>query len=501
MKALLRADASLQIGTGQVMRCLALAERLAAQGAQVHFVCKGFPGNLAGHVAARGLSMSLLTTAADVPYAEWQNSESLLDADETIAACANLGPFDWLVVDCYSLAAPWEARMRRIASRIMVIDDLANRRHDSDLLLDQNLQRGSADRYDRLVPTDCQRLLGPRYALLRPEFGVERTGLRQRDGNVRRVLLFFSGTDPGNETLKALTAIRELGRGDIAVDVVVGSAYGHLASLQEALAALPQAKLHRQVDNMAELMARADLALGAAGAASWERCCLGLPAIIVSLAQNQEPGAEALAATNCAVYLGRSDAVTAQSILTAMRALLADPARVKAMARAAAERVDGRGAERVARALDTVSIVLRPAGPADIDHILLWRNAEETRRHSHDPSPIDAGAHAAWFEKALRADDTALLIGERAGQPVGVLRYDFNGSECTVSVYLVPGQHGRGYGPRLLREGHEWLRHHHAEVTRVRAEVRPENRDSARAFRQAGYRQGGELLIKHIDNT
>jgi RimJ/RimL family protein N-acetyltransferase len=164
--------------------------------------------------------------------------------------------------------------------------------------------------------------------------------------------------------------------------------------------------------------------------------------------------------------------------------------------------VDGRGTERVARGLDTSVLRLRLAVHGDRERILLWRNAGETRRHSHDSAPIDTAAHASWFDGVLRAERSALLIGARAGQEVGVLRYDFNGSECTVSIYLVPGQHGRGYGPRLLREGHDWLRRHRPEVTRVRAEVQAANCGSIHAFREAGYEPGGgELYIKCVART
>ncbi|MGH8671297.1 MAG: UDP-2,4-diacetamido-2,4,6-trideoxy-beta-L-altropyranose hydrolase [Burkholderiales bacterium] len=505
MNIAFRVDASIRIGTGHVMRCLALADLLRRSSVQVRFMCRRLTGNIIRVIMAQGFPVSELPLEKsaldhdDVPSPEWQDPEWRTDADQTSVALADThSPVDWIIVDNYALAASWETRMRAIAKHIMVIDDLANRPHDCDALLDQNFNSGMSARYDKLIHSNCTRMLGPRYALLRPEFRVLRQNLRQRDGRIRRILVFFGGTDPGNETAKALRAIESLARDDITTDVVAGVANPNFDGLKAFCSRLPRIQLHREVPDMAELMANADLAIGAPGSTTWERCCLGLPTILISLAMNQESAAQALAKGGYAIYLGKSESVTADSISAVLRELFVAPDWVLSLSRACADLVDGRGTERALRVFDTNFIALHLAEASDCDHIYQWRNAEETRRYSHQTTAIPRVEHKQWFQQVLGDPTRILLIGKRGGQPVGVLRYDCEGSRCTVSIYLVPGQHGRGYGPRMLCAGHEWLKVNHPELKFIRAEVLPDNLASAEAFLQAGYYHDSDAYVKHL---
>lgn len=251
---------------------------------------------------------------------------------------------DWLVVDHYALAEPWELALRTTAARIMVIDDLANRRHECDVLLDQNLVWALDTRYDGLVPSNCRRFLGPRHALLRREFIEARGKLPVRDGRVRRVFVFLGGADASQETEKTITAIRQAALPELTIDVVVGAANPRRDAIQRLCAELPGARFHYQVDNMAELMAKADLAIGAAGAATWERCYLGLPTIMLVVAANQLEVSAAVEAVGAAVNLGRSGAVSVERVTSSLRELVAHPLTVARMSERALE-VMGKGAE------------------------------------------------------------------------------------------------------------------------------------------------------------
>jgi UDP-2,4-diacetamido-2,4,6-trideoxy-beta-L-altropyranose hydrolase len=215
-----RTDASVEIGSGHLMRCLTLADQLRGDGTEVAFICRDLPGGMFDLLDARGYRNARLDLAATSPRLQHD------DARATIEALAQLFPggVDWLVVDQYELDAEWERLLRPLSRKLMVIDDLANRSHDCDLLLDQNYYRDLDSRYQGLVPEQCVTLLGPGYVLLRPEFTLARQRLRARDGIVRRILVFFGGSDPTNETEKVMAALRLLGRPDIDVDVVVGLA-------------------------------------------------------------------------------------------------------------------------------------------------------------------------------------------------------------------------------------------------------------------------------------
>lgn len=323
MKIVMRADASVSIGTGHVMRCLTLAEALRERGAEVLFVCREEPGHCCDIILGRGFQVARL--AATGPFSDER------DAEQTVLAMD--GRADWLIVDHYGIGAEWERRLRPQAGRIMAIDDLANRRHDCDLLLDQNLFDDMSARYRGLAPADCRLFLGPRYALLRDEFIAARRTLRERDGAVRRILLFFGGSDPTNETEKALLALGRLRSAEVALDVVVGSSNPLGDRIHDLCAALPGVTFHRQVANMAQLMARADLALGAGGATTWERCFLGLPSLVVVVAENQAEPARAAESAGVAWLLGESAAVSAASIESAVGRALREPGRLAEMSR------------------------------------------------------------------------------------------------------------------------------------------------------------------------
>lgn len=312
MKVFVRADSSLEIGTGHIMRCLVLADSLRARGAEVTFVCRRLPGDACHLVESKGYRVCRLPLAED---ATWQ-----ADAEATVDALREaVGMVDWAVVDHYRLDESWEHRVRLQAHNIMVIDDLANRRHDSDVLLDQNYFDDAENRYRGLLPEHCRRFFGPRHALLREEFHNARRVLRTRDGTVGRMLVFFGGTDPTNETAKALEALASMRGRSFAVDVVVGSGNRFRRAIQETCQVMEGVACHCQVDNMAQFMASADLALGAGGSTTWERCCLGLPAITVVTAENQSETTAALARAGVTWNLGWHESVTAAMMAEAIR--------------------------------------------------------------------------------------------------------------------------------------------------------------------------------------
>lgn len=332
MHIAVRTDASFTIGSGHVMRCLTLADALRAHGAEVTFVCREHPGNLNDLLRSKGYSVAVLpgamndfaTSGEPVAHPPGLGVTWEQDAGDTISAL-NGAQCDWLLVDHYGIGAEWERTLRAHAARVMVIDDLADRPHECDLLLDQNLFDDMQVRYDGLVPPGCRRFLGPRYALLRDEFIEAKRTLKKRDGIVRRILMFFGGSDPTNETEKALLALKQLHCPDIHVDVVVGSTNPNGDRIKGLCAAMPNVSYHRQIANMAELMAQADLAIGAGGSTTWERCFLGLPSLVVVVADNQHVPARAADKAGLACYSGTSDMITASVLAKAIHKIIQQP--------------------------------------------------------------------------------------------------------------------------------------------------------------------------------
>ncbi|GAB6039337.1 UDP-2,4-diacetamido-2,4,6-trideoxy-beta-L-altropyranose hydrolase [Endothiovibrio diazotrophicus] len=347
-RILFRVDASQAIGTGHLMRCLTLAERLRERGAESLFLCAAHDDGAARLVDGRRLQWLPGEPALDAggPRGEALELARRRDALGTLALLGHFRPAA-LVVDHYRLDASWERSVRGRVERLLAIDDLADRDHACDLLLDQNLYEAPETRYAGRLPAGCRPLLGPAHALLRPDFLRERRARRRRDGRVRRIQLFFGGTDPTDETTKALRALQ--GLEGVALEVVAGAANPYLDALRRLCAEHPAAELAVQVKDMARRMGAADLALGAVGASYLERCAVGLPTVAVITAENQREVAGVLARRGAIESLGWHATVSAEAIRAAVEGLLADPARVVALGeRSAAVMAGWRGADGVA---------------------------------------------------------------------------------------------------------------------------------------------------------
>jgi UDP-2,4-diacetamido-2,4,6-trideoxy-beta-L-altropyranose hydrolase len=276
------------------------------------------------------------------------------DADETARA---LAPFscDWLVIDHYAIDAAWQRLLARAfpQTRRLVIDDLADRPHDCDLLLDTS-QPDGAERYRALVPARCQLLLGPQFALLRPQFVTARAQARPRRGEIGRVLVFFGGSDPDGLTEQTLSALAQVAP-QVAVDVVLGRnmSTAQRRQVEQVCAQLGQAALHIDVADMAALMARADLALGAAGVTTWERACLGLPTLAITVAENQRGVVAAAVQRGILTWLGDAREITVEKLVQALRAAWQNPQTLAEQSRRALEWVDGEGTGRLCAAMVT----------------------------------------------------------------------------------------------------------------------------------------------------
>lgn len=354
-----RVDASQDIGTGHVMRCLALADYLRRGGAVCRFICRDLPGNLSEVIRGLGYRVDLLPAASAAAtgaagaagggYAHWLGVTAAEDAVQTRRVLADAA-LDWLVVDHYALDAAWEREMGDgVGKRLLVIDDLVDREHHCDVLLDQNPGRVRAD-YDGLLPPTCRVLAGPRYALLRPEFAACRAQSleRRRQPRVRRLLVTLGGLDKDQRTLDVLRALSvcDLPAG-CSIVVVMGPLASGLARVQDAAAGMPvPTEVRIGVRDMATVMAQSDVAIGAGGVTALERCCLGLPTLTLVIAENQRAGAEALAAQGAALLL--EDGLAFEDGFKKAFKKFGDPAFLEKMQGVCALLVDGQGGGRVA---------------------------------------------------------------------------------------------------------------------------------------------------------
>jgi len=339
MKFLFRADAATAIGTGHVVRCATLAGQLSRQGHDVTFLARECTGNLNGWLADTDFQVQPLP--ADMP-------DETADAAACLAAIADRR-YDWLVVDHYGLGPAWEEALADCAERRLAIDDLG-RSHSVDLLLDQNFANPLQARYAAILPASCRQLLGPAYALVRPHFAALRSAaLARRHGQLERLLLCLGGSDAENETSKILAGLARSHWNGLAMDIVIGAGNPHRAEVKTACRRLPRAQLHVQTDRMAELMAAADCAITAGGSTAWERCTLGLPGLVTTVADNQIAIAQAMDAAGGHLLLGWYADLEGADYVRALDGL--DSARLVALATTAATICDGQGAARVAASL------------------------------------------------------------------------------------------------------------------------------------------------------
>ena len=362
MRIAFRADASVRIGTGHVMRCLTLADALRAQGHECLFICRDHPGCMSELITQRGYELHLLThkiptdleNESDnlLAHAEWLGVPWQQDAEQTNRVLSGQ-KVDWLVADHYALDSRWERQIASKVKRILVIDDLADREHQADILLDQNaLGNQIKERYQDLINRDCRLLLGPQYALLSQEYRILASALPQRDGYVSRVLIFVGGSDPHHLTERYLEALACPSFKRLSIDVVIGNNHPSPDIVQKMVDRQGGARLYSGLPSLSALMVRADLMLGAGGATNWERMCLGLPAIVVSVARNQEKINQELGRLSLVHFMGPAEKVTVDDISRSLASMLKNTHTTSAQSKAMRAIVDGNGTWRLVKAME-----------------------------------------------------------------------------------------------------------------------------------------------------
>ena len=478
------------------MRCLAIAEEMRRRTHDVVF--------MTGPLTPEAVP---LLRRSGFPLVE-------VAPDERLAATLFDLSADLLVVDHYGIDAETE-RLARAVVPVATIEDQPGRRHACDLLADPTSGRLPAE-YKNFVPDGATIVCGAHVALLRQAFPEARSkALDRRDcENVERVLICFGATDPGAVTLPVAQAIvRTLRRSSlepVAIDIVVGAVAASRESLKRFANASDNVTLHLDPPDMAQLLLKADVAVGASGSMTWERCCLALPSVVAALVENQRDIAVMLnlAAAAAVIEVGSG---MPQRFAEAVALLIESRQRRIEMASCAAAICDGQGARRLATAMEQLvqkrgcrpvpqaALLVRTAGQGDMETIWAWRNDIQTRRVSQDSAPIAWGRHKAWFNSALHDPARLLLIGELADEPVGHVRFDRNGeSNAVISINLAPSARGQGLGSPLLRGACAQARQTWNGITVV-ADVSGENLASMRMFTACGFglseRNGGFVRL------
>lgn len=505
MRVVFRTDASSSIGSGHVMRCLTLARMLQTSGAEVSFVSRLHSGHLIERIRAEGFACvaldSPLVSSASIKktsdYAVWLGASPAQDAAAVIEALGQIGSPDWLVVDHYGIGEEWERLLRPHCDHLMVIDDLANRRHDCDLLLDQNLVDQQESRYEHLVSECCVKLLGPRYALLQTDYVSFHHQSRPRHSPARRIFAYFGAADESNVCGRVVQAFTGLAGRDVALDVIASPASSSWPSLVDQVGNDDRVRLHGYVSSLAPFLQDADVAFGAGGATSWERCCLGVPAYVVTLAENQVPGTQALARLGAVRWLGDAMQVSDAELRDAMREALEGEV-LSSMSTASLSLVDGWGAARVAAALSAgpeTEFVVRSVEPSDERLTLDWANDPAVRQNSFSAGRIDAHSHHHWFSRRMADVDNCrfYVVQMMTGLPAGPVRFErVSPGVWEIHYSLDHCLRGRRVGVAFLKAALDHFCRATTSANMVVGRVKSSNYASQHIFRKLGFSKASD---------
>ena len=482
------------MGTGHVMRCLTLADTFQEQGSEVSFICREHDGNLIKYIEKKGYAVNRLDICIfnieeeknPLTHASWLGVTQNEDAEACDPILKNINP-DWLIVDHYAIDYRWQNQLKKNFEKLMVIDDLADRKHKCDVLLDQTFGRTEND-YTNLVPHDCKLLLGAHYALLRPEFSQWREYSLQRRvaPELKNILISMGGIDQNNVTSQVLQALKTcVLPEELTITVILGAATPNIEKVKQIATTMSNTtEVKVGVDNMAELMANADIAIGAAGATTWERCCLGLPSIQIVVADNQLLVAKKLKEANIIKSIEDCSDLSLK-----LKEIIKNIEKVSLLSSAV---TDGRGSKTVcdyliSNVLANDQITLKPVGVNDCEYVYSLQTSS-ARKYSRNPDKPIWDEHVKWFMKTMNSESSVLFNIMLGQQFAGIIRLDnIDKREIEVSIIVSPNYSGRSIAKKSLKLAFKLM-----PIKSFKAVIHKENIPSQYAFEKVGFKRIGE---------
>ena len=484
---IIRADASTEIGIGHFMRCLALAQGWKDAGGKVVFITACQNEALLRRLRDEEFDIHLLAGA--YPHAgDWDYTKNILTAY----------PGAWVVLDGYHFDETYQQQVKELGHRLLVIDDMAHLKHYyADIILNQNLH---AQQLQYSCEPHTRLLLGTRYVLLRQEFLTWKNWKRRTPEVAKRILVTLGGSDPRNHTLKAIQALQKVEVDGLEAIVVVGASNPYADVLETAIeqSHVP-IRLLRNARNMPELIAWADTAVSTAGTTTWELLFLGTPILALISAYNQQQVAEQIQTHNVGKNLGEIDDMSMETLAETITLFLRDSDFRAKASENGRRTVDGRGAQRVMALMqetEGLTVRLRLATLDDCRMVWEWANEPAVRAASFNSNPIEWDDHVGWFKGKLQTPSCLYYIAlNHMGLPIGQVRFDTKGDKAEINISIGSGFRGCGFGPETIRTASERL-FCQTQVTRINANIKPENRASIHAFAKAGYKEVGVRLVK-----
>ncbi|ETT41088.1 GCN5-like N-acetyltransferase [Paenibacillus sp. FSL R5-192] len=484
MKFFIRADASEQLGIGHVMRCLALSEELIKHDYEVIFICKEANPLITRLIREKGCDLLLIDTPIFIDGEH--ESEHVV---QLIINGYHVEQEDWLIVDHYSLDITFEQNLRKVFANIMVVDDLADRSHDCDILLDTSSNVSKRDTYDRLIPSSAIQLLGPEYTLLRGEFIEKRETLNPQDERgINNIFVCFGGTDPTNETIKTIKALQPIMNENIQVNIVLGKPNLRIEQWMTRNKS-EYMELFIQPDSIAAIMSSSDLAICAGGGMTWERYCLGLPGLVIAVAENQLELAQQGQLLGIDKYIGQSESVQEQDITQIFMQTINHGEWLKEARNKAMALIDGKGASRVVKLLTehTRRIELRDVGEGDVFFLWECRNETEARMNSAQIEEVTLNDHLRWLEQSKLNSERKLMVAWNKSEKIAVVRLDKENLHAIVSINVAQEHRGKGFAQEILTELERTASHWDRSIRILQAVIKKQNHASIKTFIKAEY--------------
>tara|TARA_A100001015_G_scaffold133674_1_gene148327 strand:- start:2406 stop:3956 length:1551 start_codon:yes stop_codon:yes gene_type:complete len=496
MNVVFRVDSSSKIGTGHVIRCKTLARALKKKGCEVLFISRDHNGNISKNLSDEGYEVLLLPASQDIikdesNYLDWLEVSQKIDADDTVCAIKSK-KVDLLIVDHYALDKEWEDAVQPYVDKLMVIDDLANRKHSCDILLDQNFSNDAQYRYKNLIDNKCVTFFGPEYALLNSAY----TNYKERKNYSKmnnRVLIFMGGSDNENITLKLLNIFKKNKFLDIEIDIVLGINYSNKDKLIDEANSREFTNIYASKPHLADLMARADIAIGAGGVTTWERMSMGLPSIVISVAENQEHICKELSEADLITYIGKSQDFNKKIVSSTLSNILKDTKHLNNQSIKCKSLVDGLGTNRIVEYLLPTKkgqLNTRIANKDDAYILYNMVNEKKVRSNSINSDMIDLTDHLNWFNLTLESTESIIYIYEAENTPIGQIRFDKKENGTYIDYSLDVIARGRGLATDILRKGIEI--YNNVKPEEIIAIVKKENIPSLKAFQKLGFIQSNE---------
>lgn len=482
---MIRVDTSTRIGTGHLMRCLALAQAWQDLGGLAVFVIAMEEPILEARLQSEGIEVVHLSVQPG----------SVEDATQTVYL-ARRREVSWIVIDGYQFGADYQRIIKDSGLLLLFIDDHGHAAHYyADIVLNQNIHAHEGLYLNRESYTRI--LLGTHYVLLRREFLRWKWWKRDILEVARKVLVTLGGCDPDNVTLKVIQALQQVEVKGLEVIVVVGGINPHYEELQSAIQHSQfTVRQESNVSNMPELMAWADVAVSSGGCTSWELAFMNLPGILVVLADNQRSVAQWLDARGVAINLGWHENLSIGKIAEALGQLLDSSEKRLAMVQCSRELVDGEGANRALRHMKGTQLRLRTVKEEDCRLLWEWANDPDVREASFSSTPIPWEQHVEWVKTKLNDPNCIFYIATNEnGTPFGPVRYDIDGNEATVSINIDRKFRGQGYASTLIQLSTQKV-FADSGVRLIHAYTKRDNKASVRAFEKAGYKKMGMKVVQ-----